>query len=627
MTEASYLAEAADEAERQNGHIAQIEPALWKRLLEASRLDDFAGPWLALQCRGIDKSFRGIVLLAGKAQNNFDYAAAWPEGASPPAALADLAKVALRERRPVATDEQELRTSSTGLAFTAYPIQLHDEVVGVVALALRNARGDDLKRATRQLQWGLSGFRERLLRDRLDDQGKALDRSRTALELLGDALSRPTYDTSAMAVATSLASRFHCARVSFGIRRGRHSSVRVISHSAQFSRKMALVSGLAAAMDEAVDQRALVLYPAPADQIASTSEHANLSRSQDDCVVLTIPVLVADRFAGAACFERRRDNPFDAPTIALLEVVVSILGPILEEKRLNDRWLMTKSVESLRLQMQRWLGPGYWVRKLLALAATGLVLWLSFATDIYRVDADALVEGLARRAVVAPYDGFIKESRHRAGDSVASGEVLAALEDSDLVLERLKHVTEKAQRLHEYDKALASRELAAVNVINTQIEQADAQIHLIDEQIARVTLRAPIPGLIISGDLSQVIGTSVQRGQVLFEIAPLDAYRVVLLVDEHEIDLIQPGNEGELSLTALPSQRLHFIVDKVTPVAEAKAGKNIFRVEGHIDGDTARLRPGMEGLGKIVIGERNLAWIWLHPALNWWRLASWRWFG
>ena len=627
MTESSYPAEAADEAETPGGQIAQIEPALWKRLYEAARLDDFAGPWLALQCRVIDKSFRGIVLLAGKTPNNFDYAAVWPEGANPPAGLAELAKVALRERRPVATEEQELRQNSSGLALAAYPIQLRDEIFGVVAVALRNARGDDLKRAARQLQWGVSWFRERLLHDRLEDKDQALGRSRAALDLLGDALSRPTYETSAMAVATSLASRFRCARVSFGVRRGRYTSVRVISHSAQFSKKMALVSGLAAAMDEAVDQRALVLYPAPVDQIASTSEHANLSRSQDDCAVLTIPVLVADRFTGAACFERRKDDPFDAATIALLEVVVSILGPILEEKRLNDRWLVTKVGESLRLQLQRWLGPGYWVRKLLAIAAIGMALWLTFATDVYRVDADALVEGLARRAVVAPYDGFIKESRHRAGDAVAKDEVLAALEDSDLVLERLKHVTERAQRLHEYDKALATRELAAVNVINTQIEQADAQIHLIDEQISRVTLRSPIPGLIITGDLSQIIGTSVQRGQVLFEVAPLDAYRVVLSVDEHEIDQIQPGFEGELALTALPSQQLHFTVDKVTPIAEARAGKNVFRVEGHIGGDTARLRPGMEGLGKIIIGERNLAWIWLHPALNWWRLASWRWFG
>ena len=32
---------------------------------------------------------------------------------------------------------------------------------------------------------------------------------------------------------------------------------------------------------------------------------------------------------------------------------------------------------------------------------------------------------------------------------------------------------------------------------------------------------APIPGVIVSGDLSQAIGAPVERGQVLFELAPL----------------------------------------------------------------------------------------------------------
>jgi hypothetical protein len=37
------------------------------------------------------------------------------------------------------------------------------------------------------------------------------------------------------------------------------------------------------------------------------------------------------------------------------------------------------------------------------------------------------------------------------------------------------------------------------------------------------------------------------------------------------------------------------------------------------------LRPGMEGVGKIDVGTRKLAWIWAHPLLNWARLAMWRW--
>lgn len=626
MTESEFAVAPGDASER-SGQVSEIEPALWKRLNEATTLAEFSAAWLALQCQHIAKASCGIVLLEGRMGTNFEYASAWPDGTNRPSGLSEVATLALRERRAVATGDAGLRQSAAGSAFVGYPILLRDHLLGAVAIGLRNPRGDDLKNATRQLQWGLTWYRERLWRERLDDQTLALDRSRVALDLLGDALSRPSYEAAAMAVATSLASRVHCARVSLGIRRGQQSSVRVISHSAQFSKRLALVSRLAAAMDEAVDQHAVVLYPPPPEQIAATSEHATLSRAQDDEQVLTIPMLIADRFAGAMCFERSKDDPFDAETIALLEVVVSILGPILEEKRLNDRWLIAKISESVRIQLQRLLGPSHWLRKLTAIGFVVAALVVTFATDVYRVDGDATVEGLARRAVVAPYDGFIKNSRVRAGDAVSEGDMLASLEDNDLILERLKHVTERDQRVHEYDKALATRELAAVNVISTQIKQAEAQIHLIDEQISRVTLRSPISGLVISGDLSQMIGTAVQRGSVLFEIAPLNAYRVVLAIDEHEIGQIEAGQHGELAVTALPDRRLPFVVDKVTPIAEAKAGKNVFRVEGRIDGDASRLRPGMEGLGKVTIGRRSLAWIWFHPVTNWAQLAFWHWFG
>ncbi len=129
----------------------------------------------------------------------------------------------------------------------------------------------------------------------------------------------------------------------------------------------------------------------------------------------------------------------------------------------------------------------------------------------------------------------------------------------------------------------------------------------------------------MSGDLSQMIGASVQRGQVLFEVAPLDSYRVILNVDEREIGRVETGQTGELVVSALPNEALSFRVDKITPIADAQSGRNVFRVEGLIVDSPQHLRPGMEGIGKIEIGRHNLAWIWLHPLVDWLRIWSWHW--
>ena len=63
------------------------------------------------------------------------------------------------------------------------------------------------------------------------------------------------------------------------------------------------------------------------------------------------------------------------------------------------------------------------------------------------------------------------------------------------------------------------------------MKQIDAQLELIDAQLARMRLTAPFSGVVVSGDLSQSLGSPVEHGQVLFEVAPLDAYRVILEVE------------------------------------------------------------------------------------------------
>ncbi|MGR8919274.1 MAG: hypothetical protein ACU85V_06630, partial [Gammaproteobacteria bacterium] len=37
------------------------------------------------------------------------------------------------------------------------------------------------------------------------------------------------------------------------------------------------------------------------------------------------------------------------------------------------------------------------------------------------------------------------------------------------------------------------------------------------------------------------------------------------------------------------------------------------------------LRPGMQGVGKVAVGERHLLWIWTHPFVDWLRLKLWSW--
>ncbi len=157
------------------------------------------------------------------------------------------------------------------------------------------------------------------------------------------------------------------------------------------------------------------------------------------------------------------------------------------------------------------------------------------------------------------------------------------------------------------------------------MHQVESEIELLDDHLAHTRVIAPFDGIVVSGDLSQSLGSPVEKGKVLFEIAPFDSYRVVLEVDERDIADVQVGQHGQLLLSAFPSEPVGVTVATVTPVSTAKEGRNFFRVEAKLDQPRDRLRQTMEGAGKIEIDRRSVVWIWTHQVVDWIRLAVWSW--
>jgi multidrug efflux pump subunit AcrA (membrane-fusion protein) len=160
--------------------------------------------------------------------------------------------------------------------------------------------------------------------------------------------------------------------------------------------------------------------------------------------------------------------------------------------------------------------------------------------------------------------------------------------------------------------------------LSAQVDQADAQIRLLEDQLARTRIVAPFTGVVVTGDLSQSLSAPVERGEVLFEIAPLDSYRVILRVDERDITSVRVGQRGQLALAGMPSTLLEMEVEKVTPVSVASEGNNFFEIEARLLDSNDLLRPGMEGVGKVVVGPRRLGWIYTQKLVHWFRTMAWK---
>jgi RND family efflux transporter MFP subunit len=602
----------------------RAEAEAWAAFSTAQNTAEFCASWLAILCTQVERVSSALLLLGPNEKGAFTPAAVWPDPKRDMQHLAAAGKLALTERRGVVVGPDSGPPSPDKPAYVGYPIEVSGELHGAVVLDIEPVPELALQRALRLLHWAsawlVAQFREEALRQR----DATLARMGLANDLVATALQESRFTPSALAVANELAGQLQCDRVSIGIADAHGVQVKAISHTASFDRKTALVRLIGEAMDEVIDLDSVVVHPPRDGEELGGIAHAELAREFKHDAICSVPLLQDGHTFGVITLERSRGEPFDAAAVEVCKTAGMLLGPILALQQEAERGVLPRLRDGAAWWATALFGPRHPGIKLLAVLAVAVIAVGSFATATYRVSAKTVIEGAVQRAAVAPFDGYVAQSMVRAGDAVKQGDILCRLDDRDLKLERTRLLSEREQLVGKRRQAMASEDRAAMAVIAAQIEQSEAQLSLVQDKLARATLVAPFDGVVVSGDLSQLLGTPVEQGKMLFQVAPLDAYRVILEVDEADIDQVRPGQQGELALSGNPGHPLRIHVKQVTPVSTPQEGHNFFRVEARLDSPSAHLRPGMEGVGKVTVGSRKLLWIWTHGLVDWLRLWAWK---
>lgn len=599
----------------------------WKLFAHAQSAEEYCRSWLEIQSQAIRGVSDGVVVFLRPGTSTFAPVAFYPEVPRSRSLLAGVSEQAIREKRGVVKPLRDPNdaTQDQPRYQLALPVRLDGDVRGVIGLEVDWRPEPLLRVAMRQLQWG-SGWLEVFLRRHSDPALGARQRLKLTLDLVSTLLEFPGLSEGASAFATEVATKLGCDRVALGIYHGGRIKLCAVSHSAQFDHRANLLRRVESAMEESVDQSETVTYPPAFENAPVVSRaHKQLVRHSGAGGVITLPLISGHEVIGAMTMECPIGRKFDVPTIEVCEALAAAAGPIVELKRKGEESLPLHAAKATLDLWRKLVGPAHPGLKLALIGIVALTLFLVFARGNFKVSANSTVEGAIQRAIVAPINGFVKEASFRAGDKVKSGQIIGRFDDRDLKLERVKLVSQHDQYLQQYREAMAKHDRAQMSVVGAQVAQSQAQLALTEEQLARTDMVAPFDGFIVSGDLSQNLGSPVERGQVMFEVAPLDGYRVILHVDERDIGHVKVGQIGEMAVASMPDAVFRLTIASITPVNLAKEGRNSFRVEARLLQGSERLRPGMEGVGKILVGKRSLVWIWTRSLTEWVRLWAWAW--
>lgn len=222
----------------------------------------------------------------------------------------------------------------------------------------------------------------------------------------------------------------------------------------------------------------------------------------------------------------------------------------------------------------------------------------------------AILEAKEEAFVVPRAQGIIEHIYVEEGDYVEKGQVLAQLEQERYRLSvarakaNLVGLEKELSKINKvYSKKLVSDD--TYDKLSAQYKSAKATLALAELDLKETTVKAPISGYIAErnakvGNLTE----SFQRARMFHIVEQKQLYGIVHL-PEKELAKVHEQQQAKLSLSALNDQQITALVERISPVIDAKTGT--FKVTLRVPNEDNHLKAGMFADVKLNYDTHNNA--------------------
>jgi hypothetical protein len=519
-------------------------------------------------------------------------------------------------------------------------VEQNDEVTGSFTVAVRLKLGrpeDEVVLAAQLVDFTEAAARESLVRLGLAADTPALyqlslaarqaksdvEKFAAVLDLLVPVNEATRFLSAALGFCNGIATNFHCDRTGLGWVEGGYVHLRAMSRTEQFDRKMGAAQALELAMEECLDQDEEIVWPPVEGTTAVSKDHAKFAADQKSGNLCSIPLRLDGKAVAVLTCERQA-APFTPTELQQLRLSCDQAARRLGDLKHQDRWFGARWAARTRSRFADWLGPEHTWRKVGAIFGVLVLAALFLVRVNYRVEGNFILRSDEAEYLTAPFDGYIEQVFVRAGDHVAKGGQLLALNRSEMLLEESAALADLTRYQRESEKARAAKSLAEMRIADALAQQAQARLDLVRFRLDNAVLKSAFEGVVVEGDLRERIAAPVKQGDALFKVARIDTLYAEAEIKERDVREILGRSKGEIAFVTQPKLKYPVTIQTIEPAAVTKKDGNMFLVRLKLDRVVESWwRPGMTGLCKLSVEKRTLFWILTHRTVDFLRMKLW----
>ena len=421
-------------------------------------------------------------------------------------------------------------------------------VTGVITLVARGGRTEALANLQRLEALAALTASSLGIVGKLGDTNTAANRGAAAQGLARAAVfSSP--EELAFSITNGLRSKLGCDQVALGTVTRRRVRIISISGLDDVNQRSAGVARIREAMEECLDADQPLVFQADhgwANERVSTGHrlHQQWHDSIGGGAVASIPLHAGEHCTAILSLRRSATEPFQREQIEGVQKTVEPFAAALQLVRKANRSVPRHVLESVQHAFRSLITPGRLGTKIAGVAVLLAAAWFCFGTLDYEVRTAANIAPAEARHVAAPFEGTLASVLVLPGDVVHAGDVLCEFDQRELRLERSHFEAELAVLEREQTRAMASATPVEASLAEANARLTRTQLDLIDHRLERATCRATCDGVVVSGDLRKRVGSVLRQGEPLFEIAPLDRWRLELAVRRTHSVSSNPGSRA-----------------------------------------------------------------------------------